>query len=95
MQSDVFTVVTLQLRTDDPATWRRADEVIHLITAVPGVTSVVATKRCERYLDLDLAVRLQSTSKAGLRRLYDEVSRLAGKSPFRLAGRDCVLNDMF
>ncbi len=87
--------VELQLRTDDPATWQRADEVIASVTSVPGVASVTAKRRCDHYMDLDLEVKLKAPSKAGLRKLYNKVSRIAEKSPFRFAGRQCVLNDLF
>ena len=91
----VTTAVELQLRTDDPEAWQRADEVMASVGAVPGVASVTAKRRSDQYLDLDLEVRLEATSKAGLRTLYNKVSRIAEKSPFRFAGRQCVLTDLF
>jgi len=95
MPRKVTTAVELQLRTDDPATWQRADEVIASLAAVPGVASVAAKRRCDQYMDLDLEVGLQAKSKSELRKLYNKVSGVAEKSPFRFVGRQCLLNDLF
>ena len=65
------------------------------IAAVPGVASVAAKRRYDPCMDLDLEVRLEAKSKAELRKLYNKVSRLADKSPFRFAGRECVLDELF
>jgi hypothetical protein len=89
------TAVELQLRTHDRATWERADEVMSSVGAVPGVASVTAKRRCDHYMDLDLEVKLKAASKAELRKLYNKVSRIAEQSPFRFAGRQCVLDDLF
>ena len=56
---------------------------------------MAAKRRSDHFMDLDLEVRLEANSKAELRKLYNKLSRLADKSPFRFAGRECVLKELF
>ena len=95
MPRTMTAVVELKLRTNDLTASRQVDEVIAAIAAVRGVAGVETKNRSERYMDLDLAVRLTARSKVELRRLYDKVSQVADTSALRLAGRGCVLGELY
>lgn len=79
------------------------DHLIAVWQKTNGVTCVTAewiampseSSPIPRYAIVDAKIEIAAADTAGLRRLYNKLTKDANKEPGRLSGRGCMLTDLY